>query len=60
MTRRPVWDTTGQPANLEACALDALEWLRLFRGWEGFLTGEDAARLDRAIEALTRLLAETR
>jgi hypothetical protein len=63
------WAADGQPANLPAAALDALEWLEVFRNlldydpprpWIRSSLDENRARLDRAIAALTRHLAPHR
>jgi hypothetical protein len=63
------WAADGQPANLPAAALDALEWLEVFRNlldydpprpWIRSRLAENRDRLDRAIAALSRHLAPHR
>jgi hypothetical protein len=63
------WAPDGTPANLPAAALDALEWLEVFRGlldhdpprpWIRSHLAENRTRLDRAIAALSRHLAPHR
>lgn len=53
----PVW-TDGEPANLEAAAADALEWLHFFIGRPVGLIYSSAKRdqLSAAISALERFL----
>lgn len=58
-TNPPVW-TDGEPANLEAAATDAYEWLVWFRthlpdafpAWRHSRHDEHRARLGRCIRAL--------
>jgi hypothetical protein len=51
----PLWEN-GEPTNLEAAALDSLEWLRVAQRLL-ILRDEDRERLKRAIAALEKFLA---
>lgn len=41
MSDKPTWDNKGKPTNLEAAAADALEWLKLWQGYQSrYLSGD--------------------
>lgn len=60
MRQEPIWNNDG-PANLEAAASDALEWLKLFRNFlpvHGRERENNLKRLEACIAALKEQLGQ--
>lgn len=58
----PEYDETGEPVNLEAAAVDAMEWLQVLHRWldrgEVYIADkeENVRRLSDAIAAIQRFV----